>query len=189
METNRLRCTITIRLQRRKKRKKKRCIRVESYRDRQQWRSGRTFKETRYRCSRLFSLCSRLEPRACPYITPRYLRRAFTRVARNFHLANFSLCVDSTNRSDAAAIAYTVTRKSIPSISYNRFDLISLHQFSLRFGSLLLFLLWFKFDLVQNQVKLNIMFNVKFVLILIQTNYTKKIPQRRIILRRKKTTN
>lgn len=54
---------------------------------------------------------------------------------------------------------------------------------------LLLFLLWFKFDLVQNQVKLNIMFNVKFVLILIQTNYTKKIPQRRIILRRKKTTN
>lgn len=162
---------------------------MESYRDRQQWRSGRTFKETRYRCSRLFSLCSRLEPRACPYITPRYLRRAFTRVARNFHLANFSLCVDSTNRSDAAAIAYTVTRKSIPSISYNRFDLISLHQFSLRFGSLLLFLLWFKFDLVQNQVKLNIMFNVKFVLILIQTNYTKKIPQRRIILRRKKTTN
>lgn len=140
METNRLRCTITIRLQKRKKKKrKKRCIRVESYRDRQQWRSGRTFKETRYRCSRLFSLCSRLEPRACPYITPRYLRRAFTRVARNFHLVNFSLCVDSTNRSDAAAIAYTVTRKSIPS----RFDLISLHQFSLRFGSFS----FFSFDL------------------------------------------
>lgn len=32
-------------------------------------------------------------------------------------------CVDSTNRSDAAAIAYTVTRKSIASISDKRFNL------------------------------------------------------------------
>lgn len=71
-----------IRLQREKKKKNQ---------DRQQWRSRRTFKETRYRYSRLFSLCSRLELRACPYISPRYLCRAFTRVARNFHLANFSL--------------------------------------------------------------------------------------------------
>lgn len=162
---------------------------MESYRDRQQWRSGRTFKETRYRCSRLFSLCSRLEPRACPYITPRYLRRAFTRVARNFHLANFSLCVDSTNRSDAAAIAVYSNAQKYP------IDIVQPIWFNLAASVLstiwflLLFLLWFKFDLVQNQVKLNVMFNVKFVLILIQTNYTKKIPQRRIILRRKKTTN
>lgn len=104
--------------------KKKKCIRMESYRDRQQQRSGRTFKETRYRYSRLFSLCSRLELRACPYITPRYLCRAFTRIARNFHLANFSLrcpmCRFDQQVGRGCNCVHTVTRKSI---ARYRFDL------------------------------------------------------------------
>lgn len=77
---------------------------MESYRDRQQWR---TFKETRYRYSRLFSLCSldlnyALALTSSHVIYAELLRGSLVIFTWRIFLYD-TRCVDSTNRSAAIA--------------------------------------------------------------------------------------